>query len=147
MSLQVSCHEAGAAIRVRALNTADVDVHLFDSDKMPYMGLENGELLVSWAVGAPDPEVDYFGIEIPVTRPLPPGEAFETTVALEQVTLRDHYESDREPTRLSGSLQVRCEFGFTLTPITERDRPEMAIESLIAMQQVAGTAPVRVDLG
>lgn len=149
MSLQLTCEAAGpTSVRVRAVNQSDVEVHVFDSERMPYLiQPATGELLISYAVTPPDPDVDYYFIEIPMTRPLPPGEAVEHAVEVRSVVLHDHYESDRSATRLEGSLLVRCEFGFTLTPITEADRAQIAIDSLLAMQQTAVADPVRLELG
>ena len=73
--MQVTTTIDGASLHVRIENDSDATVHIFDSARMPYFILDDADLLVLFGVNAPDPEVDYFMVEIPTTRPLDPGES------------------------------------------------------------------------
>lgn len=145
--VQVTCEPAGtAALRVRVVNGSDQEVHLFDSQRMPYLiREEDGTLLVLYGVNPPDPELDYFGIEIPLTRPLPAGESVEHEVRLSPMSLHDHYEADRGATELHGTVTVRCELGWTERPITAEDRQSWSITTLLEAQHLARAEPVQVE--
>jgi hypothetical protein len=143
----VGCEPAGkAAVRVRVVNVSDQDVHIFDSPRMPYLiREEGGTLLVLYAVNPPDPELDYFGIEIPLTRPLAAGESVERELRLSPLTLHDHYEADREPTELHGTVTVLCEVGWLERPITAEARDRWSITTLIEEQQLARAEAAHVE--
>lgn len=141
--MNVACTPTGAArLRVRIENDGDATVHLLDSPRMPYFIRDETGLLVLFGVNPPDPEVDYYGIEIPTTRPLEAGAAIEHDVSLDPLYLRDHYETEREPTPLARPLTVRCEVGYGDTPILESERHLYSIESVIAWQKLACSPPV-----
>ena len=98
-AVAVRCAPAAArASSVRIENRSDRAVHVLDGDRMPYLIADDGGLLVLYGVTPPDPEVDYYGVEIPTTRPLEPGAAIEHEVGLSPLYLSDHYETRREPT-------------------------------------------------
>lgn len=147
--VQVTCEPAGRArvrVRVRVVNGSDLEVHLFDSPRMPYLiREEDGTLLVLYGVNPPDPELDYFGIEIPLTKPLPAGESVEYEVRLSPLNLHDHYEADREATELHGTLTVRCEVGWTERPITAEERQRWSITTLLEAQHLARSEAVQVE--
>ena len=140
--MQVTTTIDGASLHVRIENDSDATVHIFDSARMPYFILDDADLLVLFGINAPDPEVDYFMIEIPTTRPVDPGEVVEHDLALDAVTLGDHYETDRETTALEPPLTVRCEVGWGTTPIVESERHLYSIETVLAWQQLTSAEPV-----
>lgn len=145
--LQVVCEPAGrAAVRVRLVNGSDLEVHLFDGPRMPYLiREEDGMLLVLYGVNPPDPELDYFGIEIPLTKPLPAGESVEHEVRLSPLHLHDHYEADRAATELHGTVTVLCEVGWLERPITAEARDRWSITTLIEEQQLARAEAAHVE--
>jgi hypothetical protein len=143
----VGCEPAGqAAVRVRVVNVSGQDVHIFDSPRMPYLIREQGgTLLVLYGVNPPDPELDYFGIEIPLTRPLAAGEVVEHEVSLGSSTLHDHYEADREPTELHGTVTVLCEVGWLERPIAAEERDRWSITTLLEEQRLAHAEAAQVE--
>ncbi|MEA2232210.1 MAG: hypothetical protein QOD83_2026 [Solirubrobacteraceae bacterium] len=79
-AVAVRCTRAGqAALHVRIENQSDRTVHVFKSDRMPYLIVDGDGLLVLYGVNPPNPDVDYYAIEIPTTRPLASGEAIESS--------------------------------------------------------------------
>jgi hypothetical protein len=143
----VRCTPAGRArLQVRIENRSDGTVHVFDSDRMPYFIAGAEGLLVLYGVNPPDPDTDYYGIEIPVTRPLAAGASIEHEVSLDPLYLRDHYEAEREPAALRGTVSVRCEVGWGETPIEASERHLYSIESVLAWQRIAAAPPVMVEL-
>lgn len=139
----VTCTATGPArLQVRIENDGDATVHLLDGERMPYLIRDDDGLLVLFGVNPPDPEVDYYGIEIPTTRPLEPGETLEHDVSLDPLILGDHYETQREPTPLPRPITVRCEVGYGDTPILGSERHLYSIESVIAWQKLAAATPI-----
>lgn len=146
-AVAVRCAPAGRArLHVRIENRSDRTVHVLDGDRMPYLIADDGGLLVLYGVTPPDPEVDYYGVEIPTTRPLEPGAAIEHEVGLSPLYLSDHYETRREPTPMTGTVAVRCEVGWGDTPIERAERHLFSIESVLAWQQRAASEPVEIEL-
>jgi hypothetical protein len=128
-------------------NVSTALVHVFDSPRMPYIFIqEDGSLLVLHGVHPPDPDLDYYGIEIPITRPLPPGEVMECKVSLTPLYLKNHYEEEREPADLHGQVIVHCNVGWGERPILISERHTLSIEMLLAWQHIAHAEAVRVYL-
>ena len=145
-AVTVQCTPAGRArLQVRIENRSENPVHVFDSERMPYF-IQDDDLLVLYGVNPPDPDVDYYGVEIPTTRPLAPGGTIEHEVSLDPLILRDHYETARTPTALSGTVTVRCEVGWGETPIEPAERHLYSIESVIAWQRLAAAPPVQLEI-
>ena len=143
----VQCAAAGRArLEVRIENRSERTVHVFDSERMPYFIADDAGLLVLYGVNPPDPDTDYYGIEIPTTRPLAAGAAVDHDVSLDPLFLRDHYETAREPLALRGTVRVRCEVGWGETPIEPSERHLYSIESVLAWQRLAAAPPVEVEL-
>jgi hypothetical protein len=146
-AVAVQCTPAGRAqIQVRIENRSDRTVHVFDSERMPYFIAGDDGLLVLYGVNPPDPDVDYYMIEIPTTRPLAAGETIEHDVSLDPLYLSDHYETETDPTTLSGTVTVRCEVGWGDTPIVASEQHLYSIETVLAWQQLASAPPVDVEM-
>jgi hypothetical protein len=124
-------------ILVRLHNRTPETIHIFNSPRLPYFILqEDGSLLLLFGVHPPDPEIDYGMIEIPITRPLFPGETACWQVSLTLVVLRDHYEAALEPAGLLGSIRVVVQAGWGATPITPEQRHQTNIYELLAWQKL-----------
>ena len=74
------------------------------------------------------------------------GETIEHDVSLDPLFLRDHYETETQPTTLSGTVTVRCEVGWGETPIEASERHLYSIESVLAWQKLASAPPGQVEL-
>ncbi|HAG85148.1 MAG TPA: hypothetical protein DCL61_29365 [Cyanobacteria bacterium UBA12227] len=150
--LQVSCSSIinssqEPSVRYQIKNIANSTIHIFDSPKMPYRILqEDGSLLLLQGVNAPDPYRFYYGIEIPTTRSIEPGEVVSYEVSLVPLYLKDHYETQRTPTELHGSLIVRCQVGWGETPILASERHKKSINSLLEWQHITEAEPIEVTL-
>ncbi|MGB3716166.1 MAG: hypothetical protein WA996_17210 [Candidatus Promineifilaceae bacterium] len=113
-------------------------IHLFDSPRLPYFILrEDGSLLILFGVNPPDPDIDYSMIEIPLTRPLPPGESVAWQVDLVDFHLKDHYQAAWEPAELHGPTPVAVQVGWGLTAIEPEDRSRTNINTLLEWQNLA----------
>jgi hypothetical protein len=146
--VEVHCEPAGAGVDVRIRNRSDAPVHLLDGPRMPYLLRPSGdEIVVLFGVNPPDPDLDYLGIEIPLTRPLAPGEEVRHHATVSPLQLRDHYSTERTAVELHGPVTVRAEVGWGETPITEHDARRISITSLLEWQRLASSEPVRLDLG
>jgi hypothetical protein len=144
--VKVECTAAGASqLRVRIENDADATVHVLAGERMPYLIRDDEGLLVLFGVNPPDPDVDYYMVEIPTTRPLEPGGTIEHEVSLDPLYLGDHYETEREPASLERPVTVRCEVGYGDTPILESERHLYSIESVLTWQKLASAPPVTLD--
>ena len=153
--LRISCTpstgEAGElTVRVVIENVSDGTLHIFDSPRMPYLLEEDGDLVILYGVNPPDPNVDYFVIEIPPTQALAPGERVEDTVSLRPLHLGDHYGLPRErnsPVTRHGAITVHCAVGWGDTPIlpAPEEQDVRNINELLAWQQLSRAEPIQVE--
>jgi len=132
----------GATLHVRIENDSDTTAHVLDGERMPYVIRDDDGLLVLFGVNPPDPDTDYYMVEIPTTRPLEAGEAVEHDVVLDPVPFHDHYTYDTDEVPLERPVTVRCEVGWGDTPILAAEQHLYSIESVIAWQQLTAAAPV-----
>ena len=150
--LQVICSfVAGApghaSLQYRIENTSGMILHIFNSPRMPYILLQaDGSLLVLHGVHAPDPNLDYYAIEIPITQPIQPGEMVEHQVSLVPLYLKNHYEEQRLPTELHGTVTVHCHVGWGETPILASERHKLSIHMLLVWQHIAKAEAIEVRL-
>ncbi len=153
--LRVSCtpstgEDGELTVRVAIENASSDTLHIFDSARMPYLLEEDGDLVILYGVNPPDPNTEYFVIEIPPTQPLAPGKRVEDTVSLTPLRLGDHYGLHRErnsPVTRHGAVTVRCEVGWGETPILAREEEQHVrnITQLIEWQQFSRSEPVQVQ--
>jgi hypothetical protein len=153
--LCVSCTSAisddGAlAVRVKVENVSNDTLYIFDSARMPYVLEENGDLLILYGVNPPDPNVDYFMIEIPSTQALPPGERVEDEVSLTPLRLGDHYSLPRERNPVvsrHGAVTMQCEVGWGRAPILPAAQEESVrnINHLMEWQRFSRAEPIQVQ--
>jgi len=153
--LRVSCTPAtgddGAIVaRVTVENVSVDTLHIFDSERMPYVLDQDGDLLILYGVNPPDPNMEYLFIEIPLTRPLPPGEQVELEVSLTPPRLGDHYSLPRERNPVvtrQGAVTVQCEVGWGRTPILPRKKEQHVrnITQLMAWQQLSRAEPMEIQ--
>lgn len=150
--IQVVCssilnEEGQPSVRYQIENISDSTIHIFDSPRMPYLlQQEDGSLIVLHGVNPPDPDIDYYGIEIPITQPVEPGEVVSYEVSLQPLYLKDHYETQREPTELHGSVTVHCQVGWGGTPILASERHKKSINFLLDWQNITEAEPTEVNL-
>jgi hypothetical protein len=104
-------------------------------------------LVILHGVNPPDPNRLHNMIEIPLTRPLAPGERLAGQQVLPAKMLRDHYGEQPAPDALlHGTIQVRCDVGWGTSPITAASRRGMSIQQLLAWQQITSFGPFDVVL-
>ncbi|MBE9129620.1 MULTISPECIES: hypothetical protein [unclassified Coleofasciculus] len=150
--IQVVCSsitndEGQRSVAYQIENVSDSTIHIFDSQRMPYLLQQDDEtLVVLHGVNSPDPDKDYYAIEIPITKPVEPGEVVNYEVSLMPLYLKDHYETQRNPTELQGSVTVRCQVGWGETPILASERHTKSINSLLEWQHITEAEPIEVKL-
>jgi len=154
-ALQVICTpltgDGGAvAVRVAIENVSDDVLYILNTWRMPYLLEKDGDLVILYGVNPPDPNVEYFMIEIPTTQRLPPRARVENEVSLTPLRLGDHYGLPRErnsPVTRHGAATVRCEVGWGRTPILSSPEEQNVrnINQLIGWQQISQAEPVQVQ--
>lgn len=149
-SVEVIHHQDGKSgrqiIELQIRNNSPTTIHIFDSSRMPYRIMEDDKtLLILYGVNPPDPNKFYYGIEIPLTRPLRTGEEVSVSVDINPLYLGDHYESHRQPTLLHGRITVIGQVGWGMTPIVAADRPRMSIQRLLDWQSLSSSEPITLD--
>lgn len=155
--IQVVCtpttHDEGeVVVQVQIKNTSDATLHIFDSARMPYVLLQkDGALLILYGANPPDPNIDYFMIEIPITKPLAPGAVIEDEVSLTPLYLGHHYGLDRHrsrPTVKHGTTTVYCEVGWGETPILshKEEKNVRNITQLLEWQHSTQAEAIQVEL-
>lgn len=126
-------------------NVSKENIFVFDSPRMPYVIMqENGALLVLHGVNAPDPEVDYNVVEIPITQAVTPGSTISFKVNLNPLFLRDHFGKSPQPTHVTGSITVSCRVAWGNSPIEPHERHKLSLPSLLSWQKMAEGNSVEV---
>ncbi|TMQ09181.1 MAG: hypothetical protein E6J91_31095 [Deltaproteobacteria bacterium] len=128
-------------------NAGTEAIHLIEGKRLPYQLTDGPTLVLLHGVNPPDPDRLYNLIEIPLTRPLAPGEHIAGEQLLPTAMLRDHYGEQPTPSTLRhGRIQVRCDVGWGTTPITAASRRTMSIQQLLTWQQIARSTAFEVVL-
>jgi hypothetical protein len=149
--LKVVCssiiNESGKlGIKYEIKNVTDETVYIFDSQRMPYILLqEEGSLLILYGINSPDPDIDYPLIEIPITKPIHPGESVKYEVSLKPLYLRDHYQKQTTATELQGLVKVDLQIGWGTTPILPSDRHNISINQLLEWQHISKAQTMEID--
>lgn len=137
-------------VRVAIKNVSEEPLHIFDSPRMPYVLEQEGELVILYGVNPPDPNVEYFMIEIPATRLLPAGAEVTDVVRLTPLHLGNHYSLPRErnpAVTRHGEVTVHCEVGWGRTPIlpAQEEQTVRNIQQLMAWQALSRAKPIPVQ--
>jgi hypothetical protein len=152
MARQIQCSaqptsDGRVIVQFEIRNAGAEPIHVIDSKRLPYQIADGSTLVILYGIDPPDPDRLYNLIEIPLTRPLAPGERITGEQVLPVKMLRDHYGEQPAPDALvGGTIQVRCDVGWGSTPITASSRRGMSIQQLLAWQQTASSAPFNVVL-
>ncbi len=155
--IQVTCSSTTRAggevvVQVAIKNVSGDTLHLLDGGRMPYVLMqEDQSLLILYGVNPPDPNTEYFAIEIPPTKPLAPGAIIEDEVSLTPLYLGHHYGLHRtrsRPTEKHGETTVHCEVGWGETPILppKEEKTVRNINQLMAWQHVTRAEAIQVEL-
>jgi len=121
-------------------NRSDRVIHVFDSPRMPYLLQEGSTLIALHGVHEPPRDRDLNMIEIPLTRPLPPGEALRFEVSLGRL----HGHHGDEPLPGGKALEVVCRVGYGESPIDEAARRQLAITAVLAWQKLVAAKPIKL---
>jgi hypothetical protein len=146
--LSLSCTptaaHGGVTLRLELVNRSSEVIHVLASPRLPYVLFEDGRAVVLYGVNDPDPDLDYYGIEIPLTRPLPPAEHLVVETTLVPLVPHHHYEAKQTPVVLPRELEVICKAAYGDTPIDEARRAATQIKTLLAWQHWVSAPPLRV---
>lgn len=126
--LTVEATLEGTRCRLQATNTGARPVYVFDCDSMPYLLQEGAGLLVLHGMHEPPPEADYWGIEIPATRPLEPGDVLHAAVDLDPLWVRSHYGAGDPFRGLASPTRVRTAVGWGATPLDAAALASMSLQ-------------------
>ncbi len=153
--LRVSCtpvigDDGVLAVRVVIENVSDDTLHIFDSQRMPYLLEENDDLLILYGVNSLDPNVDIFMVEIPTTQALPSGERLEDEVSLTPLRLGGHYSLPRErnpAVKRHGAVTVQCAVGWSYTPILPQQEEQSVhnLQQLLEWQHLSRAEAIQVQ--
>lgn len=152
MAPEIQCsakpaEDGRVVVRYEIHNAGGEAIHLIDSKRLPYQLVQGSTFTILYGINPPDPDRLYNAIEIPLTRPLAPGERVTGEQVLPARMLHDHYGEHPAPdAALHGTLQVRCEVGWGTAPITAASRRGMSIKVLLAWQQLTSFGPFDVVL-
>jgi len=138
--LQLSCAPDAAnplLLQCELVNTLDRTVHVFDSARMPYVLVEDHHtLVVLYGVHLPLTLTTYNIVEIPVTRPLEPGQRFGFSADLGARLFPNHYEEEPRPPDLSGTCRVVPRLGYLDAPVTPAEVSTLTIGELVERQHL-----------
>jgi len=128
-------------------NVSAESIHIVDNHRVPYqIARDLNTLVILHGINRPEPTVLY-EMEVPLTRPLLPGEVVTGELMWPTTGMRDHYRGRVTPANLlHGTIQVRCEVGWWVKPITEADSVSKSLLELLASQHVVGYGPFDVTL-
>jgi hypothetical protein len=141
ISLSCSTSTTGdtVTLHLEAINRSDRVVHVLTSKRLPYVLFEGGRAMVLCGVNDPDPDIDYYGIEIPPSRPLAPGERLTADAAIVPLVPHHHYGGQEAPVALPAELEVVCKLAYGDAPLEAQ-----VINGLLAWQHWVTAAPLRV---
>jgi hypothetical protein len=117
--LRVDAGSDGASCWIEATNVGPTTVHVFDSDQMPYLLQDRDALLVLYGMHEPPANRDYWGVEIPPTKPLAPGEVVRGVVSLDPLWVHSHYGTGDEFVGLAHPTRIRTAVGWGHAPLDE----------------------------
>jgi hypothetical protein len=117
--LRVDAGTDGASCWIEATNVGPATVHVFDSDQMPYLLQDRDALLVLYGMHEPPANRDYWGVEIPLTKPLAPGEVVRGVVSLDPLWVHSHYGTGDEFVGLAYPTRIRTAVGWGHAPLDE----------------------------
>jgi hypothetical protein len=147
LSCTTTTTDGVVTLHLEAVNLSAATVHVLESERLPYVLFEDGRAVVLYGVNDPDPDLDYYGIEIPLTRPLAPGDRLAAAATIVPLVPRHHYEAKQAPVALPAALEVVCKLAYGETPIDEARRGTLAINGLLAWQRWVTAAPLHVSTG
>jgi len=128
MTISVEASIDGTIVRVAATNNSSATVHVFDSDAMPYLLQDGDGLLVLHGMHEPPEDSDHWGIEVPSTRPLAPGNALRGEVSLDPLWVHSHYGTGDPLVDLATPTRIRTAVGWGSTPLDDRATVEMGLD-------------------
>ncbi len=117
---------------------------------MPYLLEQDDDLVILYGVNPPDPNTEYYMIEIPTTNLLSPGAKVEDEVSLTPLRLGNHYSLPRERNPVvarHGTVTVHGQVGWGRTPIlpSPEERSVRNINHLMEWQQFSRAEPIQVQ--
>lgn len=135
----------GWRIAFHLTNHGDQPLHRVHTPRMPYvLHPAEGQVRWSFAVQATDPEVDYWGIEMPTTVALPPGGRWEGVATLAYPLKRtDHFTFDGAGPALT-TFELRVEFGVVPFEIVSPRPIARRYDAVVEAQTLCVTAPQRL---
>jgi len=117
--LRVDAGIEGASCWIEATNVGRTTVHVFDSDQMPYLLQDRDALVVLYGMHEPPANLDYWGIEIPLTKPLAPGEVVRGAVSLDPLWVHSHYGAGDPFVGLAHPTRIRTVVGWGNLPLDD----------------------------
>ena len=117
--LRVDAGIDGASCWIEATNVGPTTVHVFDSDQMPYLLQDRDALVVLYGMHEPPANLDYWGIEIPLTKPLAPGEVVRGAVSLDPLWVHSHYGAGDPFVGLAHPTRIRTVVGWGNLPLDD----------------------------
>ncbi|HSK02588.1 MAG TPA: hypothetical protein VK932_15150 [Kofleriaceae bacterium] len=106
LSCSTTTADGVVTLHLEAVNRSAATVHVLASERLPYVLFEDGRAGVLYGVNDPDPDLDYYGIEIPLTRPLAPGDRLAAAATIVPLVPRHHYEAKQAPVALPAEIVV-----------------------------------------
>jgi hypothetical protein len=143
--LEVSLALAELQVTVTGRNTSAITVHVFDSPRLPYLMCdEAGVLTVLHGINPPPEDLDLYGFEVLLTRPLASGESVAVTKSLSPLILSNHYGADPKPTDAHGEMPIRGAMAWLSEPVLPAERHLWSLERLLDAQHLVATPDQKV---
>jgi hypothetical protein len=141
VTLTVDASIAGATVRLTAANTGTTTIHVFDCEAMPYLWQDGDGLLVLHGMHEPPEESDHWGVEVPNTRPLAPGDVLRGEVSFDPLWVHSHYGTGDRFVDLATPTRIRTAVGWGATPIDDRAAVEMGLNVVCRQWQQLTCGP------
>jgi hypothetical protein len=125
--LRVDAGIEGVSCWIEATNVGRTTVHVFDSDQMPYLLQDRDGLRVLYGMHEPPANFDYWGIEIPPTKPLAPGEVVRGAVGLDPLWVHSHYGTGDRFVGLAHPTRIRTVVGWGHVPLDDATLASMNV--------------------
>lgn len=122
--------------------------YLFNGRRMPYTIFDRPKLIRIAMSIQPYPEDCTYGVEVPFTRDLFPGDTETGEIKIDlPIQQNDHYTLLHNPdVQPSGSVRFYLEVGLSAIRVDKSNFVHVGCSNLASRQQFANSEPIRVQL-
>jgi len=136
-------------LSVKFENRSKDIVHIFDSKRMPYISvITPSNVLASFALQEPQPNIDYYMIELPPTMEIAAGSTRKLLFDVNKPLLVSSHFSRPQPYngRLDENMKVDAEVGVIPNSIPKKKAFDLGYNNVLRSQKIIKCKPVKITM-